>query len=161
MAAVLLTFAASALSPPPLHLNRRAVHSAALASLLPLTPLAAFAAEPSEAALIDEIKEIKAKLDLPEINRLLDEEQWDAVRSIFKVPPVNYAWEQSQSKKNPFKKLADLRDDVEGFEVVDELAAALQLADQFCYSNTFIYTQPGNGKGAQSIERHWLTIPNH
>ena len=59
MAAVLLTFAASALSPPPLHLNRRAVHSAALASLLPLTPLAAFAAEPSEAALIDEIKELK------------------------------------------------------------------------------------------------------
>ena len=52
----------------------------------------------------DEIKEIKAKLDLKEINRLLDEEQWDAVRSIFKVPPVNYAWEQSQAKKNPFKK---------------------------------------------------------
>ena len=42
--------------------------------------------------------------------------------------------------------LADLRDDVEQFEIVDELAAALQLADQYCYSNTFIYTQPGNGK---------------
>ena len=31
------------------------------------------------------------------------------------------------------------------FEVVDELASAIQLADQYCYSNTFIYTQPGNG----------------
>ena len=30
--------------------------------------------------------------------------------------------------------------------MVDEIAAALQLADQYCYSNTFIYTQPGNGK---------------
>ena len=35
---------------------------------------------------------------------------------------------------------------MELFETVDELAAALQLADQYCYSNTFIYTQPGNGK---------------
>ena len=35
---------------------------------------------------------------------------------------------------------------IELFEKVDEVAAALQLADQYCYSNTFIYTQPGNGK---------------
>ena len=34
---------------------------------------------------------------------------------------------------------------MEQFEVVDELASAIQLADQYCYSNTFIYTQPGNG----------------
>jgi hypothetical protein len=54
-------------------------------------------------------------------------------------------WEQTLAKKNPFKRLADLRDDVEEFEVVDELASAIQLADQYCYSNTFIYTQPGNG----------------
>ena len=67
-------------------------------------------------------------------------------RSIFKAAPVNLAWEQTLAKKNPFKRLADLRDDVEEFEVVDELASAIQLADQYCYSNTFIYTQPGNGK---------------
>ena len=83
---------------------------------------------------------------MPKINQMLEDEQWDAVRSIFKAPPVNLAWEQQMAKKNPFKKLADLRDDVEQFEVVDELAAALQLADQYCYSNTFIYTQPGSGK---------------
>ena len=77
---------------------------------------------------------------------MIEEEQWDKVRSIWKVPPVNYAWEQSQNNKNPLRKLADLRDDVELFEVADEVAAALQLADQYCYSNTFIYTQPGNGK---------------
>ena len=38
------------------------------------------------------------------------------------------------------------------FEVVDELASAIQLADQYCYSNTFIYTQPGNG--ARSMVTH-------
>ena len=83
---------------------------------------------------------------MPTINKLLEEEQWDTVRSIFKAAPVNLAWEQTMAKRNPFKQLADLRDDVEQFEIVDELAAALQLADQYCYSNTFIYTQPGNGK---------------
>ena len=113
------------------------------AGMLPSSP--AYAAD-TEASLIAEIKEIRAKLDLDALNAMLDEEKWDAVRSVWKVPPVNYAWEQSQNKKNPIKKLADLRDDVELFEVVDEIAAALQLADQYCYSNTFIYTQPGNGK---------------
>lgn len=108
-------------------------------------PTPAFAAD-TEASLIAEIKEIRAKLDITAIYALIDEEKWDAARSVWKVPPVNYAWEQSQNKKNPIKKLADLRDDVELFEVVDEIAAAIQLADQYCYSNTFIYTQPGNGK---------------
>jgi len=98
------------------------------------------------AAVLDQAKAIRKALDLAAINKLIDAEQWDQVRSIFKVPPVNYAWEQSQSKKNPFKKLAGIKDDVELFEEVDEIAAALQLADQYCYSNTFIYTQPGNGK---------------
>ena len=124
-----------------LQTSRRAL----LLSPLLAAPFAARAAD-DEAAIIAEIKEIKAKLDVAKINALIDEEQWDQVRSIFKVPPVNLAWEQQMAKKNPFKKLADLRDDVEQFEVVDELAAALQLADQYCYSNTFIYTQPGNGK---------------
>ena len=30
---------------------------------------------------------------MPAINKLLEEEQWDAVRSIFKAAPVNLAWE--------------------------------------------------------------------
>ena len=132
------------------HLQRRQLVASAAAAatfitLLPIAPNRATAVD-DEAAILDEIRAIRKALDPPAINKLLDEEQWDAVRSIFKVPPVNYAWEQSQKTKNPFKKLADLRDDVELFEVVDDLAASLQLADQYCYSNTFIYTQPGNGK---------------
>lgn len=133
------------------HLQRRqALANAAAATATYLTtlpiPLNRATAADDEAAILDEIRAIRKALDPPAINKLLDEEQWDAVRSIFKVPPVNYAWEQSQKTKNPFRKLADLRDDVELFEVVDDLAASLQLADQYCYSNTFIYTQPGNGK---------------
>merc|ERR1719331_3631430 len=135
--AVTLLVGTSALQTPARPLGRRAAIG---------TVAAAFAAAADEAALITEIKEIKAKLDVPTINKLLEEEQWDTVRSIFKAAPVNLAWEQTMAKRNPFKQLADLRDDVEQFEIVDELAAALQLADQYCYSNTFIYTQPGNGK---------------
>eukprot|EP00967_Tisochrysis_lutea_P069086 scaffold90715_cov39-Tisochrysis_lutea.AAC.1 len=60
------------------------------------------------------------------------------------------------------RKLADLRDDVELydytsplswhvlplalFELADDVAGALQLADQYTYDNNFIYFQPGNGK---------------
>jgi len=124
--------------------GRRSVVSGA-AALVSLPALSAMAAD-DPAAVLDQAKAIRKALDLAAINKLIDAEQWDQVRSIFKVPPVNYAWEQSQSKKNPFKKLAGIKDDVELFEEVDEIAAALQLADQYCYSNTFIYTQPGNGK---------------
>jgi len=136
------------LTPQPASRSRRAVTSTAATALAAslLRPHPAAAAEETEASLLGEIREIRKQLDLSPINALLEEEQWDKVRSIWKVPPVNYAWEQSQNKKNPLRKLADLRDDVELFEVADEVAAALQLADQYCYSNTFIYTQPGNGK---------------
>ena len=58
----------------------------------------------------------------------LHEEKWDSVRSVLKVAPVTTAWEQSQKLKNPLKRLADLEDDVEKFETVDDIAAALQLA---------------------------------
>lgn len=110
-----------------------------------LRPFATLAASPEE-SVAAEIKDIVSALDLPKLNAFLDEEKWDNVRDVLKAPPVGNAWQQSQAKKNPLRKLADLRDDVELFEVVDEIAAALQLADQYCYSNTFIYTQPGNGK---------------
>ena len=86
------------------------VSGAALAANV--LPKSAWAAD-TEASLIAEIKEIRSKLDLNAINTLIDEEKWDAARSIWKVPPVNYAWEQSQNKKNPLRKLADLRDDIE------------------------------------------------
>ena len=115
----------------------------AFGTLLP--PSAAFAAD-TEAALQAELLALRKALDLPALNALIDEEKWDAVRSVLKVAPVNTAWEQSQKLKNPLKRLADIKDDVELFEVVDDIAAALQLADQYLYSNTFIYTQPGNGK---------------
>ena len=152
-----LCVASAAFAPPSLNaaqtrvsdistsaISRRSALGLAAAGALML-PFAAEAAD-TEASLIAEIKDIRKALDLKSINELLDEEKWDNVRSIWKVSPVNFAWEQSQNKKNPLRKLADLRDDIDLLESADEIAAALQLADQYCYSNTFIYTQPGNGK---------------
>ena len=108
-------------------------------------PRPAFADGPED-ALIAEITAIYKALDLKTLYAFIDEEKWDNVRSVLKVGPVNLAWEQSQNKKNPIRKLAELRDDIDLLETTDEIAAALQLADQYLYSNTFIYTQPGNGK---------------
>ena len=126
-------------------ISRRSALGVAAAGGALLLPCVAEAAD-TEASLLAEIKEIRTALDTKVIGALLDEEKWDNVRSIWKVTPVNYAWEQSQNKKNPLRKLADLRDDIELLETAEEVAAAIQLADQYCYSNTFIYTQPGNGK---------------
>lgn len=120
-AAVLLAYST------PQGISRRAVIGSGVA--VSFLPVAAAVAADSEAAVLAEIKDIRSKLDVAKINKLLEEEQWDQVRSIFKVPPVNLAWEQQMAKKNPFRRLADLRDDVEQFELVDELAAALQLAE--------------------------------
>ena len=142
--------AAASLLPPAAPVSRMSRRVALLqgaAGVALLRPLSASAAPAaSEAALVGEVRAIQKALDLTSLFGLIDEEKFDSVRSVLKVPPVGDAWQQSQNGKNPFRKLADLRDDVELFETVDEIAAALQLADQYLYSNTFIYTQPGNGK---------------
>mmetsp|Transcript_64483 Transcript_64483/g.127369 ORF Transcript_64483/g.127369 Transcript_64483/m.127369 type:complete len:175 (-) Transcript_64483:306-830(-) len=124
--------------------TRRAVLCSPLA-LAPLVfvPSVAVAAAPTEESLISELRSVKtALLPLP---ALLEEEKWDAVRSVLKVPPVGNLWNLGDSK-NTLRKLADMRDDVELFELADDVSSALQLADQFTYDNNFIYYQPGNGK---------------
>ena len=106
-------------------------------------PQPAHAAAAKEAELLAELKAVRTALEpLP---ALLEEEKWDAVRSVLKVPPVGNLWNLGDSK-NTIRKLADLRDDVELFELADDVAGALQLADQYTYDNNFIYFQPGNGK---------------
>ena len=87
---------------------------------------------------------------------------------MLKTPPVGNLWNLGDSK-NTLRKLADLRDDVELFELADDVGGALQLADQYtcahalhpfaaCTSltaaipphtaddNVFIKFQPGSGK---------------
>jgi len=119
--------------------SRRAV---LVAPLLFAVPAPSHAAA-SEAALLDELKAVRTALEpLP---ALLNEEKWDAVRSVLKTPPVANLWNLGESK-NTLRKLAELRDDVELFELSDDVAGALQLADQFTYDNNFIYFQPGSGK---------------
>lgn len=119
--------------------SRRAV---VLSPFVLAAPLPAFAA-PDEASILAELKSVREALQpLP---ALLEEEQWDKVRSVLKTPPVGLLWNLGESK-NTLRKLADLRDDVELFELADDVAGALQLADQYTYDNNFIYFQPGNGK---------------
>ena len=128
--------------PRPNALGRRAFLGTGAAAALGLPAVASV--DPSEAALLTEIADIREALrPLP---ALIDEEKWDSVRSVLKLPPVGNCWVASSSTKNALRKLADLRDDIELFELADEVSGALQLADQYAYSNSFIYTQPGSGK---------------
>lgn len=68
-------------------MNRRAAVSTLSTSAFVLAPLISNAASPSkETMLLDELRAVRAALDpLP---ALLDEEKWDAVRSVLKLPPV-------------------------------------------------------------------------
>ena len=108
------------------------------ALLSPLVLLAPLSAQPAKAVATTEaeiMKDLQAVVTaLQPLPALLEEEKWDAVRSVLKVPPVGNLWNLGESK-NTLRKLAELRDDVELFEVADDVAGALQLADQFTYDN--------------------------
>jgi len=125
-----------------LYSRRSALLGATAAALLPLQAATAVPSSNSDTLLADLRAVVTALEPLP---ALLDDQKWDAVRSVLKTPPVGNLWNLGDSK-NTIRKLADLRDDVELFEAADDVASALQLADQYTYDNNFIYYQPGNGK---------------
>ncbi|KAG7369267.1 hypothetical protein IV203_032010 [Nitzschia inconspicua] len=92
---------------------------------------------------IQELKTTKSKIQ--EIPDLLQQQEWDKVRTILKTPPVNYLWNLGDSS-NTLLKLAKETGDVDLFEIKDDLAYNLQMCDQLTYDNVFVYFQPGNGK---------------
>ncbi|KAG7348556.1 hypothetical protein IV203_017261 [Nitzschia inconspicua] len=92
---------------------------------------------------IQELKTTKSKIQ--EIPDLLQQQEWDKVRTILKTPPVNYLWNLGDSS-NTVLKLAKETGDVDLFEIKDDLAYNLQMCDQLTYDNVFVYFQPGNGK---------------
>jgi len=97
-----------------------------------------------EKALVAELRQVRKSLE--KLPPLLDQGEWDAVRTVLKNPPAANLWNLGASR-NTIRNLAAARgDDVEVMEFVDDVAGALQLADQFTYDNVFIYFQPGNGK---------------
>merc|ERR1712071_418581 len=74
-----------------------------------------------------------------------EKEDWDAVRTILKTPPVNSLWNLGETK-NTLLLLAKETGNFDLIEVKDDLAGSLQMCDHFTYDNVFIYFQPGNGK---------------
>lgn len=105
-------------------------------------PLAAIAAV-STAALKEDLETSITKIEgIPE---LLDNGEWDKVRTILKTPPVNKLWNLGESQ-NTLTILAKATGEFELLELKDELAISLQICDQLTYDNAFVYFQPGNGK---------------
>jgi hypothetical protein len=79
------------------------------------------------------------------IPELLQQGEWDKVRTILKTPPVIQLWNLGESQ-NTLVKLAKETGDIDLLELKDELAISLQMCDQLTYDNAFVYFQPGNGK---------------
>jgi len=114
---------------------QRSVAGAVLVTSLPASAAPSF--------LVEELKTDMARLGpIPE---LLEEKEWDKVRSILKVPPVNKLWNLGDSQ-NIVMQLARDTGNVDLFELKDEIALSLQMCDQLTYDNAFVYFQPGNGK---------------
>jgi hypothetical protein len=108
-------------------------------------PQVSLAASSSSTAdrLIEELELSQSKLiDIPQ---LLQDQEWDKVRTILKTPPVNKLWNLGDSQ-NTVLQLAKETGNVEFFELKDEVAINLQTCDQLTYNNVFVYFQPGNGK---------------
>lgn len=97
----------------------------------------------STADLVSDLKSSKEKLT--PIPDLLQQGEWDKVRTILKTPPVNNLWNLGESQ-NTLVKLAKETGEFELLELKDELAISLQMCDQLTYDNAFVYFQPGNGK---------------
>lgn len=129
----------------PSSTRRVFVASAASATILPISTAVApaFAAASSTTDILEDLKVSKEKIS--QIPDLLDAQEWDKVRSILKVPPVNKLWNLGDSQ-NLVLALAKQTDNVELIEMKDELALNLQMCDQLTYDNAFVYFQPGNGK---------------
>jgi len=121
-----------------------------------------------DASMLDELKSSMAKLE--PIPDLLEQKEWDKVRSILKLPPVNKLWNLGDvsivtfghsghtmrailtislsvaQSQNTILRLAKDTGNVELFELKDDLAYNLQMCDQLTYDNAFVYYQPGSGK---------------
>jgi hypothetical protein len=106
-------------------------------------PSASAASTTTTADLIAELKVMQSKLE--PIPLLLEQMEWEKVRQILKTPPVNKLWNLGDSQ-NTLLKLAKETDNVEFFELKEDLAYNLQMCDQLTYDNVFVYYQPGNGK---------------
>eukprot|EP00563_Minutocellus_polymorphus_P001035 CAMPEP_0181038910 /NCGR_PEP_ID=MMETSP1070-20121207/10181_1 /TAXON_ID=265543 /ORGANISM="Minutocellus polymorphus, Strain NH13" /LENGTH=225 /DNA_ID=CAMNT_0023116713 /DNA_START=61 /DNA_END=738 /DNA_ORIENTATION=- len=118
---------------------------AAAASVVLMTPArpASAAAASTKDALVADLNESYAKLST--VPDLLQQSEWDKVRTILKSPPLNQLWNLGDSK-NTLVQLAKETGDMELLEAKDELSISLQMTDQYTYDNVFVYFQPGNGK---------------
>mmetsp|Transcript_18614 Transcript_18614/g.27836 ORF Transcript_18614/g.27836 Transcript_18614/m.27836 type:complete len:220 (-) Transcript_18614:244-903(-) len=127
--------------------SRRSVLSkiiAAASSTTLFLPLqSAHAASPTTTPYITDLQTSLTKIS--EIPPLLQNAEWDRVRTILKTPPVNSLWNLGESS-NTIVKLAKETGEFDLLELKDELAISLQMTDQYSYDNVFIYYQPGNGK---------------
>ena len=77
--------------------------------------------------LVDELQSSKEKLSV--IPQLLQDQEWDKVRTVLKTPPVNKLWNLGDSQ-NTVLRLAKETGDVDLFELKDDLAYNLQMCDQ-------------------------------
>jgi hypothetical protein len=148
-------------SPSP-NLDRRRTALSKLIAVPTFVAIANVAVPSANAAgtddLIADLTESKLKLEV--IPGLLENGEWDKVRTVLKTPPVNQLWNLGDSK-NTLNKLARETGEVELLELKDELSISLQMCDQLTYDNAFVYFQPGTFIFDLSLSRYSEQLFSH
>jgi len=124
-------------------LNNSLLRTGIMGSTFSKSSFAGAATGPGKVALISDLQVSRTKLE--KVPSLLENGEWDAVRTILKTPPLNKLWNLGESQ-NTLVQLAKETGEFELLELKDELAISLQICDQLTYDNAFVYFQPGNGK---------------
>lgn len=125
--------------------SRRAFLAKVASSSVALTvvqlpqPALAAATSTKDALVSDLRNSLEAISTIP---ALVEQAEWDKVRTVLKTPPVNQLWNLGESQ-NTLVKLAKETGEFDLVEMKDELAISLQMTDQYSYDNNFIYYQPG------------------
>jgi len=125
--------------------SRRSILSTILVTttattIFSLQPATAAATANEEALLLTDLQTSYTKIQ--QIPSLLQNAEWDKVRTILKTPPVNNLWNLGENQNN-IVKLVKENGNFDLLEMKDELAISLQMTDQYSYDNVFIYYQPG------------------
>lgn len=120
-------------------------------SLTLLVPQVAHAAD-----ALAQIQTAKAQMD--PIPKLIENEQWDAVRGILVTPPLSDLWTRSSKKVDLLTAYAETVDDeLTVLELKEELQGHLRYLDMAVYNNVFnpIKTMGETGATKQLIQSYY------
>lgn len=124
-------------------------------------PLTARAEDSRLAPLLKEVQQARSQLDA--VPKLIESEQWDAVRAILITPPLSDCWTKSAKKEPLLSQYAQAvgdspnGDELAALEAKEDLSSHLRFLDMAVYNNVFnpIKSEGETGATKQLIKSYY------